>query len=231
MSTFNSEPVPCPTCGHVQSVLLVESANVARRPSYRAEVLDGTFMAFVCDGCGARVVVERDILYTDLAHGLFVFAFPRARRPEARSLGEFADAVFRQTVLTEPPRAVRQRFGQIEPRVVFSYDELREKVLCADHQLDDRVVEGVKHTLLSVPGSEEAGVRGLILVTVEDGPHGSLIFAQVGDAFSPEERPLLTVGREVYDDMATEQARALLAAPGMLDGPYVHRERLLAAAS
>jgi hypothetical protein len=231
MSTFNHELVSCPTCGNTQSVLLVESANVARRPEYRAEVLAGTFMAFGCEGCGARVVVERDILYTDLAHGLFVCVFPHTRRPDAASLCAFATEVFQRVVVTEAPKAVALRFGSIEPRVVFSYDELREKVLCSDHQLDDRVVEAVKHALLAVAGRVEAGVTGLLLVTVEDGPDGSLVFAQVGDSFNPEDRPLLTVGREVYDDMATERARDLLARAGMLDGPYVHRDRLVGAAS
>lgn len=225
MSTYGPTPVSCPACGHTQDAVLPESANAARRPAYRDEVLAGTFMRVTCEGCGAPYVVERDLLFTHLDAGLFVLVFPSARRAEVKKLSALAREVFRRAVHYEAPPVISQLYAHLEPRLVFGYEELREKVLCNDAGLDDRYVELLKDILLAqIPGADEAGVEGLVLREVAS--DGKLVFAQYGRGFKAWERPLLEVAREVYDDVASWSSRALVEKAGWLKGPYVHRSML-----
>ncbi|MFO0749753.1 MAG: CpXC domain-containing protein [Myxococcota bacterium] len=222
MSTYASTPVACGACRAEQAVVLPESANVARRPAYRQEVLERSFMRFVCERCGALTTVERELLYTDLDHGLFVLVFPRQEAAHHRRLAALAREVFRRAVLSEAPPVVARMLGHLEPRLVFGWEALREKVLANDHGLDDRVLEALKHVLLTgLPRAALEGVEDLVLVEVEP---DRLAFAEVGARIASEERPLLLTKREVYDDLAAR--RALLVQSGWLSGPWVHRSLL-----
>ena len=62
-------------------------------------------------------------------------------------------------VLEEAPALVRAHFGTSEARICFGYDELREKVVCADHGLDDRN-QHLLTTSRSVPLPPHSGSRG-----------------------------------------------------------------------
>jgi len=221
-----AEPVrfECPACGHSCPIWLPESVNAATDPQAREALLAGTLMRYPCEACGESCVIERELLYTDLDRGTFILVFPRAREKEASALADVAREVFRQAV-TGAPRIIAEAYAHIEPRVVFGYDQLREKVVCTEAGLDDRVIEAVKHMLLQVPGAAQSGVSGLLLTQV--GEQGELYFAQIGTAFTPDQRPLLGVERAIYDDMTSGRMSDLLKRDDMLGGPYVSQRRLL----
>lgn len=173
MSTFATVSLPCPSCGHTSSVRLAESANAARHPPFRAQVLAGTFMRFVCEQCHEATVVERELLYTDLPRGQAIAVFPSERRGEGVAMEQGFEGMWGG--LAEEPGLA----GKSLPlrRIVFGYAELREKLICADAGLDDRVVEALKLVLLARTSWVQAGSRGLLLVAVE---LDQLVFEQVG---------------------------------------------------
>lgn len=218
MSTVSIE-MRCPACGVSQVGHVPESVNVARRPAYRGEVLRREFMRVACGGCGVRVTVERELLYSDLDHGLFVLVFPRVEREHHKRHAAVAREVFRRAVLNEAPRVVADLFGAIEPRVVFGYDELREKVLANDRGLDDRVVEGLKELLLRELEVLRTRRAELILDEVDPGERGSLRFAVV-EGQKMSDLPALVVEREAYDDLL--RGKRWLEESRWLTGPYVH---------
>jgi len=219
MSTARIEIV-CPACGVSQVGHVPDSVNVARRPGHRGEVLRRELMRVECAGCGVKVTIERELLYSDLDHGLFVLVFPRREREHHKRHAALAREVFRRAVLNEAPAVVADLFGRIEPRVVFGYDELREKVLANDRGLDDRVVEGLKELLLREIEVLRERRAGLLLDEVDAGERGSLRFAVIEADGRMSELPALVVPREVYDDLA--RGKKWLEESRWLAGPYVH---------
>lgn len=197
MSTFASVPLPCPSCGHTSTVRLAESANAARHPPFRAQVLAGTFMRFVCEQCHEATVVERELLYTDLPRGQAIGVFPSERRGDGGAMERGFDTMVDQLAL-EPGLA-----GRTLPmrRIVFGYAELREKLICADAGLDDRVVEALKLVLLARTTWVSGGSRGLLLVAVEP---DQLVFEQVG--VTTDSAPVHSrVPREAYERLAADE--------------------------
>ena len=107
MSTTGAQRIQCPACRHEQPVILVESANVERSPAWRERVIDGTFMSFPCGGCTMRIVVERELLYSDLPRGLFIGVFPRERRDRAGDCARLFEEAFRTTFIEQAPAPVQ----------------------------------------------------------------------------------------------------------------------------
>ena len=173
MSTFTTVTLPCPTCGVPAARRLVESANAARHPAFRAQILDGTFQRFVCGSCGGPSVYERELLYTDLPRGQLIGVFPSDRRGEGTAL----EPAFRRTMdtLAAEPGLRGRSPGLV--RLVFGYPALREKLVAADAGLDDRAVEALKLLLLARTGWARSGSRGLLLV---EASADTLVFEHVG---------------------------------------------------
>ncbi|MCB9727278.1 MAG: CpXC domain-containing protein [Deltaproteobacteria bacterium] len=221
MSTTHPVTLHCPSCEASQRVLMPESANVQRSPSWRTQVLDGTLNRFACEACGAVFVVERDLLYTDLDRGVFIGVFARARRGEVAELSETIRRTFEEVVGTEAPRAVRESFPETRPRVVFGYAELREKVVCFDHGLDDRVVEAIKLALLEgIPGAAAARVSGLVLVEVQE--DGGLVLAPVGGDRPFGDRPFVVAPPAMVAEMHARAEHLAVLLPSLFNGPYVN---------
>jgi len=183
-------------------------------------VLAGTFMRFDCIGCRATIEVEHDLLYSDLERQLFIGVFPRPSRGDAASCANLIEETFRTTFLEAAPAPVRRSATAITRRIVFGYDELREKVVARDAGLDDRVVEALKLVLIQDAGWK----RGSLLLDAVD--EDRLRFARItGVGVEP-----VSVARGMYQELVSEQDRlAILLAP-LFDGPYVHVSRCMEAA-
>ena len=218
MSTTHALPVDCPRCLHAQRVLAVESANVDRHPRFHHDVLAGSFMRFACTRCGAPFVLERELLYSHVSAGLFAGVFPSALRARARQLELMIDRVFHETLLGHPAPPVRALAARVQPRVVFGYDELREKVLCWDRGLDDRALEVLKlHLLLERRELYRDGFAGLLLTQVD---RESLTLCEVSDdpACAPRR---LVVERAAYDRVVHRRPSWAVQLEGYLSRPYV----------
>lgn len=231
MSTTRANTITCTRCQSSQTVSEVESANADRHPTYHAQVLERRFMGFPCAACGATLVVERELLYSELSRGIFVAVFPRDRRPDAAALEGLVADLYRGSFLTDAPEIVRRSADNVRPRLVFGYEELREKLVIADARLDDGLVEALKLLVI-----EEAGwgpAEGLLLdgVTAD----GALVLVRrVPDGVEPSEvsayAAAYAVDRVAYDTLAADRARvAQLLAP-LFTGPYVNVDRCRAEA-
>ena len=193
-------------------MLVVESANVQRFPDFRERLLKRTLMRFTCASCTHPFVIEHEMLYTDLERRQFFGVFPRAAAAQFAQCEEWIEATYRQTFLEEGPEVVRQALDNCVRRVVFGYEQLREKVVCFDAGLDDRILEAVKVAL----GDAAPALGGrLSLQSVdEDRLH-----------FAAESGAVIAVGRDVYDGISAEadKVKALLAP--LWQGIFVSAER------
>ena len=115
---------------------LPASADMAGDPEIEQLILDGSFMAVICPGCGRRLTPE--------------FPF---RLAGVQGFGELF-------LVPESDRGAYER-NNLEyetgspARVAVGFPELQEKVIIAGLGLDDRVVEIMKYYLLT--GSASAG--------------------------------------------------------------------------
>jgi len=195
-----------------QEVLVVESANVQRFPEFRNRLLARTFMRFTCVGCNEPFVIEHEMLYTDLERRQFFGVFPRGEVARYSQCERWIETTYRQAFLAESPHVIRVSLDNCVRRVVFGYEQLREKIVCFEAGLDDRLLEAVKVGILDADRSLSAplslqSVEGerLVLAT----PAGTLV----------------AVGREVYDGVAAEADRVRTLLAPLWQGLFVSAER------
>jgi hypothetical protein len=221
MSTTTPHEVGCPNCGTRQQVLLAESANVQRSPAWRQTVLAGTWHRFECEACALPFRVERDALYTDLHRGALIGHFPRTRFAEREALEAQIAETWAQTITVEAPAAVAKRFQGPGPRIVFGHAALREKVVCFDARLDDRLVEAVKLLLLEgIDGREEAGVADLVLVEVRPRDE-ALAFQPVGPDGEAVGDHMLEAPLVMYRELEADRAIVEDALAPLFEGLWV----------
>ena len=216
MDTEAQERIECPACGTGQLMWVVRAASVGRTPEVKAALLDGRFMRHRCEACAQVLEIERDLLWTDFDAGWFILCYASDAAVDVDACEEEAIEVFRTTAEQGCPPVVRALGERLSLRVVFGYDQLREKVLCREHGLDDKVVEFVKLAVLAArPEWQRPGFDGLRLVDVL--PEG-LAFEH--DADGP--KPRVVIDRDTYTSIAADPRHFIDWAPQIWQGPYVN---------
>lgn len=148
---------PCPACGALQALRIFESVNASSRRDLQEQLLDGRFEVRTCVDCQEDFLIPADLTWCDLDQGLWVRALPLSR---AAAWPEAEAEVHVQYFSTFGPLAplVAQELGaQVQARVVFGWAALREKVLCAQHGLDDAALEIAKLMALTHQLGEALG--------------------------------------------------------------------------
>lgn len=141
MAVFHPRTVQC-VCGNPLTVLLADSINVRRSPQIREKILRGELHRAACASCGRQMTVEKPFYYTDLDRNVVFKVCPRGERHSwqqtSRELDR-ASSYIPDVVANKKDRTLR---------VIFGMDELREKLIAQDAELDDRVLELLKVLLI-----------------------------------------------------------------------------------
>jgi hypothetical protein len=149
MSIWTNQEIACEACGARFRGRVVSGLNLTRNPDVRQAILDEKLHVFECPQCGARVLLDRTFLYTDLERRHFLGVFPRGRERGFRNAERDVEELYRVNIVDEPSGIL---FGGEDPRfevrAVFGYGRLREKLVAWDAGLDDRLVEVLKMHLL-----------------------------------------------------------------------------------
>ena len=141
MAIFHHHTIQC-VCGEKLSVPLADSINVKRSPDARDRILRGELHRAFCTACHRQITVEKPFYYTDLTRNTLFKVFPRGERYRWKETSRELDRAS-----SFIPAAVADVEGRTL-RVIFGMDELREKLVAQDAQLDDRVLELFKVLLL-----------------------------------------------------------------------------------
>ena len=137
--------VTCPECGSRGRFFTPESVNATLSPEQRAGVLDRTLFAWECPECGTPLVVDAPFLYHDMRRRFLI-----RYCPQDADEAEFSDAVERAGIFEGSGYTLR---------AVESYEELIEKIVIFEHDLDDRVVELCKLALLEELREEQPQMK------------------------------------------------------------------------
>jgi CpXC protein len=196
MSITRVRRIPCRECGRPIEAVTIESANLMRHPHFQQQLLDRRLLRIACPRCGAEHLHFDRFMWTDLPGRFCAIVVHESERHDwARLEPETHDAI--AIPFAEGPPIVRELGQSLSIRLVFGLDELREKVTCRIHSLDDRFVEALK---VDLP-------YGSSLETVTD--EGRLIF--------DDGNRHVEVAREHYDAVTARRAELAPALPGIFD--------------
>jgi hypothetical protein len=138
--------IPCRSCGREIEAVTVESANIMRHPHFQEQLLERRLLRMACPGCGEMHLHFDRFMWTDLPGRFCAITLDESERPGWADLEEEA----RQAIavpFAEGPPVVQGLGAALTIRLVFGLNELREKVVCRVHGLDDRSVEALKAEL------------------------------------------------------------------------------------
>jgi hypothetical protein len=162
--------------------------NVSLDPSLREKVLSGELMSFVCPDCGEQNYILYQLLYHDMEKHYMVYLTSKEVY-ESGALGS-----------GDGGAKLIEFMGSYRLRVVFTLNELIEKILIFDEGLDDRAVELVKSAVhdFQETGDYGAGMllfRGLV---ENDEDRVQLIMATYND----ESQSYVAIPHALYENAA-----------------------------
>jgi hypothetical protein len=144
MAVFHPHSVSC-VCGNALTVQLADSINVKRSPDMRDKILKGELHRTACPACKRQMTVERPFYYTDLLRNAIFKVCPRSERHTWKEASSELDRA--SSYIPQGMSNGNGSNGRIL-RVIFGMDELREKLLAQDADLDDRLLELLKVLLV-----------------------------------------------------------------------------------
>jgi hypothetical protein len=225
MSTTYHTAFHCVDCGAAVDVRVADSLNANRLPEARRWVLDRTLFQHPCV-CGRTVTAIHPFLYVDFDRGLWVQVLPEDERPAYHAREPEVVAAYRTAF--DPgsgPRFVASLGSLVTPRLVYGYEELREKVMAGDAALDDALVEALKLEILAT--QPDLLRRGVMLLTLDSADAQTVRFGAYG--FPPggpgELLGDVTVPRAMYDALAARKAAVRDSYPSLFEGVYVNVQR------
>jgi hypothetical protein len=203
MSIFKDVTVPCPACGKRVAFEAVSSVNADRRPDLRQEVLDGSFQRQPCPECGVAFRLEPEFTYFDLGRGQWIAVFPFGSIGEWEALEERARAAFDLSYGPKAAALARQIGARLKPRVTCGWAALKEKILAADHGLDDVEIELTKMAVLR--NSDEVPLTSQTELRLVDVKGSELIMAWIV-AETGQVAQALAVPRDLYTEIAADRS-------------------------
>jgi CpXC motif protein len=226
MSITHQERFAC-SCGAVVEALVADSLNAGRHPHLKELLLARQLHRFRCAGCGSEFVVDKPLFYFDLPRRQFVCVFPPGERADEREHMRVTLVTFDKVLGAGAAAAVPVAPTEFMVRMVYGYEELREKIVIDDAGLSDLVVESLKADIMvGNAWFAEHAVLTLRLDRVRD--DGALVFQPEWIGGPPlDEVPEFVAERRVYDELRARYDELLAQRPGLANGPHCSLLRLV----
>jgi len=215
--------VACPRCAGELDVWLARGIHAPRRDDLRAAILDRSLHRVRCAGCDERIEVEQRVVYTDFERKQWIYCCVEADRADwTRWEARVHDDATR--LLRDQSPLIGHLAHGLRVRVVFGYEEMREKLVVWEAGADDALIECLKiraaagDPRLALPGSH------LVVDRIDASDEVGLLWFPVG-AVAPE----LTIACSPDWLRDTDRDRTALARsyPELFRGGYVSFHRLL----
>ncbi len=224
MSTWEQVRIACPRCGTPFEVQVASGLHITRLPHVRERVLRGELHRFVCPSCDRRIEVRQPVLYTDFERMHWIEVRPADELPRWPELAAACASLAESALMHGAPMicAVASRF---RVRLVFGYDELREKLLLWDAGIDDVAVELLKLRALRADLTLQGPEDRLLGCEVTAGRELRLVRRRY-DATASDGNDVMLALPDV-DALASLRARLEEALGGPFPDPFVSVSRLV----
>ncbi len=150
MSVNSKQNVKCPSCGELSEVTVWNAVTVKDSPDLKADLLAGKINIFRCGSCGYTALMPTHLLYHDEDKKLLISFTPCEDRLRRK--------IYDDVVATSKESGALEKFEGYNLRFVTEYNELLEKILIFDADLNDKAIEVIKLMILS-QDLEKADVR------------------------------------------------------------------------
>jgi CpXC protein len=227
MSITHHDTVTC-GCGAPVEVFVADSLNAGRHPHLRQLVIDRKLHTFECGACGRPFTVEKQLLYFDFDRRQFLGVFPTTERARERECGRELLTAYETAMRDQAPELVRDLSHQFLVRIVFGYEELREKLIADELGLSDLVLEALKLDLI---GSDGWFLDHRVLTVRLDSatPDGRLMFYPEWLGAPPDgvTREPFLIERAAYDALFVHHDRLVAERRDLASGPHCSLLRLI----
>ena len=174
----------CSYCRYPQSCEIIPVVSLSDTPELKEKIMDGTFFDQVCEKCGKAETVLHDLAYIDEENKLCLIM----RLDEEEEAGE-EEEVYLDLGYTV--------------RTVRSYEQLVEKIMIRDYQMDDRLVELMKAaSYMILKQAHKIDADEIFFSVDDDGPY--FVFFQKGGKQGGGRLPFM---KGMYEDMEERFAK------------------------
>ena len=177
MSIEKKERIECPYCSHEQVFESYESINLTKNPELKDKIINEELFKMKCEKCGKEALIAFPCLFHDVDKKQLIWLIGDYTQEQKEAL----DKDLKDSAKDDGERLFAESYNR---RIVSSINELKEKILLIEDDLDDRVIEVLKilcvneviNQLMGVTISDvrynrtDAGKKYLILIFVEKDP-------------------------------------------------------------
>lgn len=153
MALSEMQDCPCPACAAAVPVKYFASIGSEAGEA----ILTDALQRVTCAACGEVFRTEPALTYLDLEAGLWISARPADMLSDWQRQETDALSAFKESHGDAAPKAAQEIGAALRPRLTFGWPALREKLMIAEHGLNDTVVEMTKLAILrNRPGNPVA---------------------------------------------------------------------------
>lgn len=165
MSKEYIEEIKCPDCGTIGEFVVWESLNTMLNPEEKPKLMSGELFEYVCPKCGSKNCVDYGMLYHQMEDNFMIEYCQNAEKVEETI--ETIDKITRGGLGGLPAMSDDYKY-----RIVFSHNQLKEKIYIFDQGLDDRVIEVMKLFMMAhlSESNPELKIEEMLLDIIDDKP-------------------------------------------------------------
>ena len=137
MTHKREELIECPYCNHKQHFGSYENIDLSMSPELKEKIINEELFKFTCEECGKTALIAFPCLFNDMEKKMLIWL-----------IGDYSaeqkEALDKDLVESAANEAEKSFAASYQRRIVGSINDLKEKIIIADDDLDDRVVELLK---------------------------------------------------------------------------------------
>lgn len=130
MAQSSKEKIKCPKCGNIQDITVYRSINSITDEKEIAMIKSNHLFEVYCEECEEKIPLLYNCLYHDINNFAMYYLLPDTQENDLDEMNHILKGI-----------QVEQTYRY---RRVFTVNELREKILIAEQNLDDRIIELLK---------------------------------------------------------------------------------------
>lgn len=193
MAEIGKQIMKCPRCGKEIEVAIWDSINMPYDNELKESIMKNTFFSVACDECGARAPIVYRCEYNDIDKRYMIMTIPGTEEDMQNEIAQYNKRM-------KDDKALYFARAGYTQRIVCNSNELREKILIFDEDLDDRYIETMKfvyYTELRKSLAKDCEIVGIFLEKHAENEYHWVVI------FNNRQPATLKINMNMYKDMKT----------------------------